>query len=96
MKALIIYDDQPHSLPTWLEEWLRCWVMRRNVENAALAVLSNEGAGVLVAPDARYLSQFAERNGLSLIAENEITPEDQTLSAPRARSAGFCYRAANI
>lgn len=83
---VVLAGPQTHSLPTWLEEWLRCWVIRRNVDDAALAVLSDKSAGVLVAPDAPPLSQFAEGYGLSLITENEITPEDQPLSTPRAQS----------
>lgn len=85
---IILAGPQAHSLPTWLEEWLRCWVIRRNIQDAALAVLHDESGGVLVAPDAPRLSQFAEGHGLSLITENETTPEDhQRLSTPRAQSA---------
>jgi hypothetical protein len=83
---IILAGPQAHSLPTWLEQWLRCWVIRRNIEDAALAVLYDE-SGILVAPGAPHLSQFAEVHGLSLITENETTPEDQTLSTPRAQSA---------
>jgi len=84
---IVLAGPQAHSLPTWLEEWLRCWVIRRNIEDAALAVLYDESGGVLVVPDAPHLSQFAESQGLRLITENETTPEDQTLSTPRAQSA---------
>jgi hypothetical protein len=84
---IVLAGAQAHSLPTWLEEWLRCWVIRRNIEDAALAVLDDESGGVLVVPDAPHLSQFAERHGLSFITENQTTPEDQTLSTPRAQSA---------
>jgi hypothetical protein len=34
---IVLAGPQAHSLPTWLEEWLRCWVIRRNIEDAALA-----------------------------------------------------------
>jgi len=84
---IVLAGPQAHSLPTWLEDWLRCWVIRRNIEDAALAVLYGESAGVLVAPGAPHLSQFAEGHGLSLITESETTPKDQSLSAPRAQSA---------
>jgi hypothetical protein len=83
---IVLAGPQAHSLPTWLEEWLRCWVIRRNIEDAALAVLFDESGGVLVVPDAPHLSQFAAEHGLSLITENETTPKDQTLSTPRAQS----------
>ena len=83
---IVFVGSRASSLPTWLEEWLRCWVIRRDVEDAALAVLYDESAGVLVTPDAPQLSQFAERHGLSFISENQTTPEDQTLPFPRALS----------
>ncbi len=83
---IVLAGPQAHSFPNWLEEWLGCWVVRRKIEDAALAVLYDECAGVLVAADAPHLSQFAESHGLSLITENETTREDQTLSTPRAQS----------
>jgi hypothetical protein len=84
---IVLAGPQAHSLPTWLEQWLNCWVIRRNIADAALAVLYDESGGVLVAPDAPHLSQFAEDHGLRLISENETMLEDQTLSTPRAQSA---------
>jgi len=84
---IVFAGPQACSPPTWLEEWLRCWVIRREVEDAALAVFYNEGARVLVVPDAPRLSQFAERHGLSLIKENQTTPEYQTLPFPCSLSA---------
>jgi len=88
-EALIEADDadlivfagpQAHSLPTWLEEWLRCWVARRDVEDAALAVIHEVSAGAsLVARVVPQLRRFAARHGLSFI-ETETTPEDQTQS----------------
>jgi len=56
---IVLAGAQAHSLPTWLEEWLRCWVIRRNIEDAALAVLDDESSRVLVVPDAPQVSQFA-------------------------------------
>ena len=85
---IVFVGPQAHSLPTWLEEWLRCWVVRRDVEDAALAVIHEvSGRAQLVAPAIPQLRRFAAFHGLSLITENETTPEDQTLSAPRAQSA---------
>jgi hypothetical protein len=85
---IVLAGPQTHSLPTWLEEWLRCWVIRRNIPDAALALLYDESGRVLVAPNAPRMSQFAEGHSLSLITENETAPEDhQRLSTPRAQSA---------
>jgi len=84
---IVFVGSQASSLPTWLEEWLRRWVIHRDVEDAALAVLyHHESAGVLVTPDALQLSQFAERHGLSFISENQTTLQDQTLPFPHALS----------
>ncbi|HWW00503.1 MAG TPA: hypothetical protein VNZ64_12460 [Candidatus Acidoferrum sp.] len=68
---IVLAGPQAHSLPTWLEEWLNRWVIRRNIEDAALAVLDEESARVLVAPGAPHLSQFAEGHGLSLITDGQ-------------------------
>jgi hypothetical protein len=86
---IVFAGPQAHSLPTWLEEWLRGWAVRRDVEDAALAVIQQVSAGVsLVAPAVPQLRRFAAFHGLSFIIENETTPEDQTpsiLHAPSAR-----------
>ncbi len=37
---IVLAGPQAHSLPTWLEDWLRCWVIRRNIEDAADQSLS--------------------------------------------------------
>jgi len=85
---IVFAGPQAYSLPTWLEEWLRCWVVRRDVEDAALAVIHEVSAEAsLVAPAVPQLRQFAAFHGLSFIIENETTPEDQTppiLHAPSA------------
>jgi hypothetical protein len=88
---IVFAGPQAYSLPNWLEEWLKCWAIRRGVEDAALAVLSDVSAGVLVVPDAPRLSQFAACYGVSFVVERETWPEGQTPCIPRdlsARDAG--------
>lgn len=80
---IVFAGPQAYSLPSWLEEWLRCWAIRRNVEDAALAVLYDVSTGVLVVPDAPQLSQFAACYGLSFVVERETWPEGQTPCIPR-------------
>jgi hypothetical protein len=75
---IVFAGPQAHSLPNWLEEWLRCWVVRRDVEDAALAVLHDATDRVLVVPDAPQLSQFAACYGLGFVGERETWPEGQT------------------
>jgi len=86
---IVFVGPQAHSLPTWLEEWLRCWVVGRDVEDAALAVIQEVSAEEsLFAAAIAQLRRFAAFHGLSLITENETAPEDhQRLSTPRAQSA---------
>jgi hypothetical protein len=86
---IVFAEPQAHSLPTWLEEWLRCWAVRRDVEDAALAVIHEVNAGAsLVTPAVTQLRRFAAFHGLSFIIENETSTEEQTpsiLHAPSAR-----------
>ena len=86
---LIVYaGSQAHSMPTWLEEWLRCWVVRRDIEDAALAVIHEVSAEAsLVAPAIPQLRRFASFHGLNVIIENGTTPEDQAPSILHAPSA---------
>jgi len=84
---IVFVGPQAYSLPNWLEEWLKCWAIRRVVEDAALAVLSEVSAGVLVVPDAPQLSQFAACYGLSFVVERETWPGGQTPCIPRGLSA---------
>ena len=85
---IVFVGPQARSLPTWLEEWLGCWVVRRDVEDAAFAVIHEVSAGAsLVAPVVPQLRRFAAFHGLSFIMENEATPEDQTPSILHAPSA---------
>ena len=82
---IVFAGSRAYSLPPWLEEWLRCWVMRRDVEDAALAVLYDESAGSLVLPDAPQLSQFAACHGLSFVVEKETWPEQPNpICSPRS------------
>jgi hypothetical protein len=80
---ILFAGSRAYSLPAWLEEWLDCWVTRREVEDVALGAI-RDGAGEDVAAlEAPKLSRFAERHGLSFISANETTREDQAaLFAP--------------
>jgi hypothetical protein len=57
------------SLPAELIEWLHQWALRRQVQDAAIAILDGDQGGRLVAQAAPELSEFVQRHGLSLIVE---------------------------
>jgi hypothetical protein len=73
-----------YSLPTWLTEWLKRWVMRREIEDVALAMIRGMDAGTLAVPVVAQLSRFAVRHGLSFILGKEAEPKNQPLSIPHA------------
>jgi hypothetical protein len=73
-----------YSLPTWLTEWLKRWVMRREIEDVALAIIRGMDVGTLAVPAIAQLSRFAARHGLSFILGKEAGPNDQSLSIPHA------------
>jgi len=63
---IVFAGPRAYSLPAWLEDWLERWVTRREVGEAALAVI-HDGTGGRLAPPATELSRFAARHGLSFI-----------------------------
>jgi hypothetical protein len=90
---IVFAGPRAYSLPAWLEEWLECWVMRREVEDPALGAVRDGTGGELAALAAPRLSRFAERYGLSFIIENETAREDQAAPLPAsARARKFFVR----
>jgi len=73
-----------YSLPAWLTEWLKRWVLRREIEDAALAMIRGMDAGTLAVPAIAQLSRFAARHGLSFILGKGARPKNQPLSIPHA------------
>ena len=77
---IVFAGSGAYSLPAWLEEWLKRWVMRREIEDVALGVIRDTNAGTLAVPAVPQLCRFAARHGLSLILEKETGPKSQPLS----------------
>ena len=77
---IVFAGSGAYSLPTWLKEWLNRWVMRREIEDVALAVIRDIDAGTLAVPAVPELCRFAARHGLSFILEKETGPKSQPLS----------------
>src|SRR6267154_2591654 len=50
---IIFAGSGAYSLPTWLKEWLQLWVMRREIEDVALAAIRDIDAGTLAVPAIR-------------------------------------------
>ena len=68
---IVFAGPQAYQPPAWLKEWLECWAERRQVEDAALAVMRGGIGGRIASPTAPELSRFALRHGLSFIIEIE-------------------------
>src|SRR6266446_2119744 len=68
---IVFAGPQAYQPPTWLKEWLECWVKRRQVGDAALALIRDRTGGWKSAPAAPELSSFAARHGLGFIIESD-------------------------
>jgi hypothetical protein len=69
---------QVHSLIPWLMDWLERWATHRQIQEAALAVWDGGSADTRLARATPELSQFAGRNGLSLIFDDNALVEDKS------------------
>jgi hydrogenase maturation factor HypF (carbamoyltransferase family) len=70
---------QVQSLLPWLMDWLERWAMRRQIQEAALAVWGGGSADTRLARASPELSQFAMHHGLSLIFDDNMLVEDKSL-----------------
>jgi hypothetical protein len=82
---IVFADPQAYPLPTWLKEWLERWAKRRQVGDAALAVIRDRTGGGQSAPAAPELSGFAVRHGLSFITESASVRENVAASVVRTQ-----------
>lgn len=71
---LVFAGRSAPSLPFWLQDWLERWAKYRRVEDAGLAVIGAGNPGSV--PSQSYLSEFAERHGLSVIFDDRGVIED--------------------
>jgi hypothetical protein len=81
---IVLGVRQARLLPAWLPDWLEQWAIRREVQDAALALFEGGTADTLSATPAPELSRFAERHGLGFIFGNARPTADD--SAVFARS----------
>ena len=81
---IVFAGSGAYSLPTWLTEWLKRWVRRREIKDVALAMIRGVDAETFAVPAIAQLSRFAARHGLSFILGKEAGPNDQPLSIPHA------------
>jgi hypothetical protein len=80
---IVFAGRRPYVLPAWLKDWLECWATRRQVGDAALAVMCDGTGAKLSAPAALELRRFAARHDLSFIANNNPADEDDATSIVR-------------
>jgi hypothetical protein len=70
-----------HHLPRlhgWLVKWLRQWVSRRRIPEAAIAIIGDGAAEAQAARATVELSRFARQNGLSFISNNHGETSDKS------------------
>jgi len=81
---LIVFAGcRAYSVPTWLRDWLERWVARRNVPDAALAVVNESDSDAMPPSQTAELSHFAERHGLAFIANYKPGGLDKNILMPR-------------
>jgi hypothetical protein len=86
-------DSRPFHL--WTEKWLEEWISRRNIEEAAFALVGESEDPWTGA--ALELSQFAEKHRIALIVGRKKAARDETAPLRAGRwpeSAGATLRAA--
>jgi hypothetical protein len=62
---------QASLLPRWLKNWLEEWASRRQVRDAALALIEDQDSPIRQASIAVELRDFARRHALGFIASRE-------------------------
>jgi hypothetical protein len=67
---IVLALRQSESLPACLRGWLEQWVVRRQVQDAALALWDGENGGMHSASATPELARFAECHGLSFIGND--------------------------
>jgi hypothetical protein len=69
---------QVQSLLPWLMGWLERWALRRQIQEAALAVWDDGSSDTRLTRASPELSQFAGHHGLSLIFDDNTLVEDKS------------------
>ncbi len=87
---IVFAGSGAYSLPAWLEEWLKRWVMRREIEDVALGVIRDTNAGTLAVPAIPQLCRFAAHHGLSFILEKEPGPKSLSMLPRSVRVRNAC------
>ena len=67
---ILLAGRRVRALPALLRFWLEQWAKHRQIENAALAVMSDEPNATFSAFVPFELSEFAGQHGLSFMAED--------------------------
>ncbi|HEY3914722.1 MAG TPA: hypothetical protein VGN61_09575 [Verrucomicrobiae bacterium] len=68
---IVFAGPQASLLPRWLKEWLEQWASRRQIKDAALALIEDQGSPIRQASIAVELRDFARRHALDFIASRE-------------------------
>jgi hypothetical protein len=65
---MVLALRHPQLFPAWLQDWLKQWATRRQVQDAALAAWGGGNSDRLSAKVTPDLSKFAKHHGLSFIS----------------------------
>jgi hypothetical protein len=67
---IVLAGRRAQSLPAWLRDWLEDWATRRQIADAALAVVGHWQQHEISKPASSELSRFADRHGLSFLTDD--------------------------
>jgi len=74
---IVFAGHRAQALPSWLLNWLERWVVRRQITDAAFAVIGGRNGDALSMPSTPELSCFAGRHGLNFITDDEMVANDE-------------------
>ncbi len=73
---ILFAGRRAQSIPFWIRDWLERWVPRREIQDAAVAVI-NDGYGGGLAPSASSeLATLVQQHGLNFIADESTAAKD--------------------
>ena len=88
-QLILLAGRRVRALPAFLRSWLEQWATRRQIENAALAVMSDEPNAAFSAFVPFELSEFAGQPGLSFTAEDGPAVERCSTAAGYLEESGL-------
>lgn len=80
---IVLPASLARSLPSWLLDWLRRWAAQRQIQEAALGIVSDGNAAHFGRSLCSDLSTFIQEQGLNLIIHGGVAAVDSMNSSDR-------------